>query len=92
MLLEAHADFFTQIESSPLNSSRAGRWLTANHRVTGTTGGRVALSSVLVARGWLSWRVGQADVGKFFLLARLVARRQRDAVSASAYIRKRHCS
>ncbi len=81
---------FTQIESSPLNPSRAGAVVNGESSLLVLAGAGSGKTSVLVARaGWLLAR-GQADAGKFFYW-RLVARRQKRwmSVSASAYIRKR---
>lgn len=89
-MLEAHADFFTQIESSPLNPSQARAVVNGESSLLVLAGAGSGKTSVLVARaGWLLAR-GQADAGQI-LYWRLVARRQKRwmSVSASAYIRKR---
>ncbi|HHX9792198.1 TPA: DNA helicase IV [Salmonella enterica subsp. enterica] len=68
-MLEAHADFFTQIESSPLNPSQARAVVNGESSLLVLAGAGSGKTSVLVARaGWLLAR-GQADAGQILLLA-----------------------
>ncbi|VEA47739.1 helicase IV [Salmonella enterica subsp. arizonae] len=68
-MLEAHADFFTEIETSPLNSSQARAVVNGESSLLVLAGAGSGKTSVLVARaGWLLVR-GQADAGQILLLA-----------------------
>lgn len=68
-MLEQHADFFTQVETSPLNVSQARAVVNGEDAVLVLAGAGSGKTSVLVARaGWLMMRK-QASAGQILLLA-----------------------
>ncbi|HBH65736.1 DNA helicase IV [Erwinia persicina] len=68
-MLEQHADFFNQVETSPLNTSQARAVVNGEDAVLLLAGAGSGKTSVLVARaGWLMMR-RQASAGQILLLA-----------------------
>ncbi|MTD26569.1 DNA helicase IV [Erwinia sorbitola] len=68
-MLEQHADFFNQVETSPLNTSQARSVVNGEDAVLVLAGAGSGKTSVLVARaGWLMMR-RQASAGQILLLA-----------------------
>lgn len=68
-MLSQHADFFQQVESSPLNPSQARAVVNGEASVLVLAGAGSGKTSVLVARaGWLMVR-GEASAGQILLLA-----------------------
>lgn len=68
-MLEQHADFFNQVETSPLNLSQARSVVNGEDAVLVLAGAGSGKTSVLVARaGWLMMR-RQASAGQILLLA-----------------------
>ncbi|QGU88151.1 DNA helicase IV [Erwinia sorbitola] len=68
-MLEQHADFFNQVETSPLNTSQARSVVNDEDAVLVLAGAGSGKTSVLVARaGWLMMR-RQASAGQILLLA-----------------------
>ena len=68
-MLEQHADFFSQVETSPLNASQARAVINGEDAVLVLAGAGSGKTSVLVARaGWLMLRK-QASASQVLLLA-----------------------
>lgn len=68
-MLEQHADFFAQVESSPLNASQARAVVNGERSLLVLAGAGSGKTSVLVARaGWLLNR-GEASAEQILLLA-----------------------
>ena len=95
-MLTQHAAFFTQIESSPLNTSQARAVLNGEDSVLVLAGAGSGKTAVLVARaGWLMLR-GQAAAEQILLLAfgrqaaeemnaRVCSRLQRDDLQVQTF-------
>ena len=95
-MLEQYHDFFTQIESSPLNTSQARAVVNGERSVLVLAGAGSGKTSVLVARaGWLLQR-GEASAEQILLLAfgrkaaqemdeRLQSRLHTDAITAQTF-------
>ncbi|MFU0445743.1 DNA helicase IV [Pseudocitrobacter faecalis] len=95
-MLEQYADFFQQIESSPLNDSQARAVVNGERSLLVLAGAGSGKTSVLVARaGWLMTR-GEAAAEQILLLAfgrkaaqemdeRIQARLHTDAISARTF-------
>ncbi|PIJ58414.1 DNA helicase IV [Erwinia sp. OLMDLW33] len=83
-MLVQHADFFNQVETSPLNPSQARSVVNGEEAVLVLAGAGSGKTSVLVARaGWLMMRK-QASAGQILLLAfgRKAAEEMNDRIRA----------
>ena len=88
-MLTEYADFFRQVESSPLNPAQARAVVNGEHSLLVLAGAGSGKTSVLVARaGWLLAR-GEASLSKFYCW-RLVAKplKRWTSVFANGYIPK----